>query len=255
MPISNMINNLILFDFDRSSGILSNPIETIVYTGDTIVGLPTTIEFSANSRYLYLATVETLWQLDTYEEVLEDGLELIDVWDGFSDPFSTTFAIMKLAPDCKIYMCSYSSTNTYHVINNPDEKGEACDFVQRGIKLPFTSSVANMPNFPRFRVDVEDKCDPSITSVFGHAVFYRKDLSIYPNPVISELQVELPEGYQGDLVVFDMQGQLVWKGAQSSYQGNLSVDLSFLLPGSYSMEFIPKDNSERLIWTSLLVKI
>jgi hypothetical protein len=95
------------------------------------------------------------------EDDLEDGLELIDTFNGVNDPFPTIFYLMALAPDCKIYMCSTSSTNTYHVINNPNGKGQDCDFVQQGIQLPFVSATATMPNFPRFRVDEEEKCHPS----------------------------------------------------------------------------------------------
>ena len=92
--------------------------------------------------------------------------------------------MMALAPDCRIYMNSLNGSFSYHVINKPNEKGEACDFVQQGIKLPAASSVGTLPNFPRFRVDEEDKCDPTITSVFGDNIYWRRDLVTYPNPCL-----------------------------------------------------------------------
>jgi len=147
----NPYDNLLLYDFDRSTGLLSNLKQLKIKETEEVI--LSNIEFSPNRQFLYVDTRDSLWQVDTHEENLADGLELIDVWDGTFDPFATSFSVMALAPNCKIYMASGSSTNTYHVINEPNEKGAACDFVQRGIQLPFTSSLGNMPNFPRFRVD------------------------------------------------------------------------------------------------------
>ncbi len=253
----NKDDNLFLYDFDRSTGDLSNLRQHTLKTDTPVASHLSSIEFSPNSRYLYVAVLDSLWQVDTYEQDLIDGVELIDVWDGTQDPFATTFTLMALAPNCKIYIASGSSTNTYHVINNPNEKGAACDFVQRGIQLPFTSSLSNMPNFPRFRVDEEDKCDPTITSIFGDDVYYRRDMTVYPNPVRDILNVEIPEGKKGRLVVFDMQGQLVYddRCPDDKCRGLIQIDLSQLAVGTYSVEFLPEDNSKRLIYTSQIVKV
>ena len=249
----NKDDNLLLYDFDRSNGNLSNLKQLTLKTNGPIVGNLSTVEFSPNSRFLYIGVRDSLWQVDTQEEQLEDGVELIDVWDGTQDPFATTFTLMALAPNCKIYMASGSSTNTYHVINSPNEKGKDCDFVQHGIKLPYTSSLGNMPNFPRFRVDDDEKCDPNIGSVFGETVFYRRDLSVFPNPVTDNLTIEIPDNKLGKLFVFDMKGQLVWQ-SESRLQDIKKVDLSFLEAGQYSVEFVPDNNTDHLIWTKQIVK-
>jgi len=251
----NAYDNLLLFDFDRSTGALSN-LKTIELVD---ISAPqnsnSTLEWSPNSQYLYISVDNVLYQLDTYTSDLEDGLIMIDVWDGTSDPFATTFALMALAPDCKIYMCSGSSTNTYHVINKPNEKGTACDFVQHGIRLPYTSSIASMPYIPKFRVDDTEKCDPTITSIFGDQIYYRRDMTVYPNPVRDMLTVVIPEGKKGRILVFDMLGQLVWSGDGDSYNEKVRVDLSALVVGTYSVEFLPEDNKERLVYTAQVVKV
>ncbi len=247
----NAYDNLLLYDFDRSSGELSNLKQLKIKDTEEVIF--STIEFSPNSQFLYFGVTDSLWQLDITEPNLEDGLELIDVWDGSSDPFATTFHIMALAPNCKIYMASGSSTRTYHVINKPNEKGQACDFVQHGITLPHISSLGNMPNFPRFRVDEEDKCDPTITSIFGDQVYYRRDLSVYPNPIIDFVNIEIPDNQSGKLFLFDLNGQLIWKG--SGLRSEIrQLDFSFLESGMYNLEFIPDKNPERLIWTKQLMK-
>jgi WD40 repeat protein len=250
----NTDDNVLLYDFDRSTGLLSNMRELDVRPGGALAVF-TSVEFSPSSRFLYLAATDELYQIDTWEDNLENGLVLIDTWNGVQDPFNTTFVLMASAPDCKIYMCSGSSTNTYHVINKPNEKGVACDFVQQGIRLPFVSATATMPNFPRFRVDEEDKCDETITSIFGDRVFYRRDMTVYPNPVRDLLNIEIPEGHHGRLVVFDMMGQLVWSGDSDRYSGEVQIDLSQLAVGTYSVEFLPADNRERLVFTAQVVRV
>jgi len=248
-------DNVLLYDFDRTTGILSDLRQLRILPGGAS-GLITSVEFSPNSRYAYVAAQPELYQMDTWEDNLEDGLVLIDTWNGVQDPFSTTFLLMASAPDCKIYMCSGSGTFSYHVINKPNEKGPACNFVQQGIRLPFVSATATMPNFPRFRVDEDDKCDPTITSIFGDHVYYRRDMTVYPNPVRDILTVEISEGKKGQLVVFDMQGQLVWSDSDhGSYTDKVQIDLSGLAVGSYSIEFLPEGNKERLVYTSQVVRV
>ena len=251
----NPYDNLHLYDFDRSSGELSNLIQLEILDVPDDIARFSSVEWSPDSRFIYVASQDVLYQVDTWEDNLEDGLVLIDTWNGVQDPFNTTFNLMASAPDCKIYMCSGSSTNTYHVINKPNEKGSACDFVQQGIRLPFVSATATMPNFPRFRVDEEDKCDPTITSIFGDHVYYRRDMTVYPNPVRDILTVEIPDGKKGRIVVFDMEGRVVWSGDGDGYSGEVRVDLSSLSVGTYSVEFLPEDNKERLVFTAQVVKV
>jgi len=249
----NVYDNLLLYDFDRETGLLSNlrQLELARVFPPNVVF--SSVEWSPNSRFLYVAIQDELWQVDTWEDDLEDGKVLIDRWNGVQDPFSTNFYLMALAPDCRIYMRSTSGTFSIHVINNPNEKGTACDLVQQGVKLPFP--IASMPNFPRFRVDEEDKCDPTITSIFGDNVYYRRDMTVYPNPVRDVLTVEVPEGKKGRIVVFDMQGQLVWNGDGHGYKDKVQLDLSGLVVGTYSVEFLPEENKERLVFTAQIVKV
>ena len=251
----NPYNNLFLYDFDREFGDLDNLQTLEILNTPNNVPRFSSIEWSPNSRFLYIASEDVLYQIDTWEDNLEDGLVLIDTWNGVQDPFNTTFVLMASAPDCKIYMCSGSGTFSYHVINKPNEKGVACDFVQQGIRLPFVSATATMPNFPRFRVDEEDKCNDAITSIFGDQVFYRRDMHVYPNPVRDILNIEIPEGHRGRIVVIDMMGQLVWSGDSDRYSGEVQIDLSLLAVGTYSVEFLPNENRERLVYTAQVVRV
>jgi len=238
-------DGLLVYDFDRSTGQLSN-LKTLYFERQPYNHF-TTSEFSPNSRFLYLSNMLRLWQVDLWEENLEDGLVFIDEWDGTQSPFPTNFFQSALAPDCKIYLQPSSSAKTMHVIHYPDKKGEDCEFVQNGLQLQYWNSLS-FPNFPRFRVDEAEKCDSSITLVNGNEVYWRKDLKAYPNPAINNLTIELPDGTNGEIFVLDMNGQIVLQIPKVT--SNTTIEISHLPLGIYSAEFLPSNNQKKQIYTA-----
>ena len=245
----NHVIGLLLFEFDRQNGTLSNLRQIPFSLGEELKFA--THEWSSNSRYLYIATQDSLWQVDTYEDNLEDGRIFIDAYDGVGDPLFNGFFFSALGPDCRVYFRAGNGANSFHVIHKPDEQGRDCDFQQRGIRLPRISSTGSFPNFPRFRVDEEDKCDPSIVSIVGETVWWRRDLKAYPSPASEYVMVELPEGQRGQLYVLDMNGQLVLHQTEVSTEKRL--DVSGLPAGIYSVEFLPDRNEDRVVYTKRVV--
>ena len=248
----NMEEGLWVYDFDRSTGTFSNERSLIVAQdpNSTFSGL----EFSPNSRFIYLCDADSLFQVDLWEPDLEDGKILIDTYrDNPLDQFGTRFFKSALGPDCRVYIRGGSGSKFMHVIHKPDEKGLACDFEMRGIVFPQFISTGSFPNFPRYRIDEDEVCDPTITSLFGDDIFYRRDLDVYPNPVRDNLTIQFPEGHRGHVYIIDMQGQIVWSGDNNNPKTQL--DVSFLSSGTYSVEYIPDDNEGRTIYTSLIVRV
>jgi hypothetical protein len=144
-----------LYDFDRCEGLLYNH-RQFHFIERNWGGLA----FSPNSRYLYI---------NYFTEAFQYDLEAPDVWasqvqvaeyDGFLDPFHTTFYKMQLAPDGKIYSSSTNGVKSLHVIHRPDEPGLACQYQQHGIALPTYNSFS-MPSFPNYRLGPLDgsPCD------------------------------------------------------------------------------------------------
>ncbi len=247
----NQFDGLYLYDFDRSDATLNN--EEHIPWRRPEEGIFSTCEWSPNSRFLYLAKWDTLWQLDTHAIPLESGLEVIASRINGADPPTAQFGIAALGPDCRIYIRSKGSSTRMNVIHKPNEKGAACDFVQNSLVLPTRTNVGSFPNFPRFRVDEEEKCDPSITSIAGETVWWRRDLSVYPSPASEYVTVELPEGKQGQIYILDMQGQMVYNQAKVLYDER--IDISDLASGIYSVEFIPKQNKERVVYTKRITVV
>jgi len=249
----DLFEGLHLYDFDRTTGLLSNgrylpwePLDDNNWAGS--------VEFSPNSRFIYIVDQDQLHQLDTHVQELRDGIVVIADRDTtIVSPFTNTFFDLMLAPDCNIYMRSGSSSYLMHTIHNPNGKGQACDFRQGDLQLPRTSSLGGFPNFPPFRVDEENKCDPSISMVDGLNMYWRRDLSFYPNPASEYITVELPEGKRGAVAIFNIQGQQVI--GRLNVLGMTMVDVSDLAAGMYSVEFLPERNKEKVIYTSRLVVV
>lgn len=249
----NESDGLILLDFDRSTGILSNYEQ--VFPFDTIGhGIFCSVEWSPNSRFIYTASKYYLHQIDTWEECLKDGVRLIDTYNGTKDPFSTTFFLMALAPDCRIYMCPTNSTNSYHIINQPDSLGVSCNFVQNGIKLPITSGAGSMPNFPRFRVDEDEKCDPSIVSVFGDFVWYRRNLKVWPNPTSDILNINFHNNDSGKLIVTNINGQILLQENIIDNINEKQINLSHLPTGRYNIEYYSDKSDARVFYGVQVIK-
>lgn len=249
----NIRDHILLYDFDRATGKLSNlrriRISSLPDRDENVFG---SAEWSPNGRFLYISSAIELHQVDLWAADIEaDGIRLIDTWNGTQDPFPTSFYRMVQGPDCKIYMCSTNGAYSYHVINKPDELGQACDFVQNGIKLPSSSGAGAMPNFPRYRVDAEDKCDPTITSIFGEWVYYRHDLEVFPNPSTGPLHIRLPEQARtGYLSIYDLDGRLLEHRHIDQPSDRYTLSLGAHPIGTYVVEYYPADRSSRDFWSA-----
>jgi hypothetical protein len=233
----NVRDQLHLYDFDRSTGKLSN--------FQYIEGIPDDnsfagVEWSPNGRFIYVSNTLEIYQIDTWEaDIKANGIRLIDTWDGTQNPFANTFNSMALGPDCKIYVRPKNDTYSWHIIYRPDELGTDCRFVQNAIHFPNPAGNGTLPNFPRFRVDEPDPCDPTITSVFGLPVTYTKDLVTYPNPVSTLLTVEVPEE-EGQFVLRNMDGRVVYE-EEVWAKDRLELDVSTFPTGIYQASYWTKD--------------
>ena len=230
----NENDHLRLYDFDRTTGQLSNevnvrvnnPSDDIIFAG---------IEWSPNSRFIYVADELQVWQVDTWEaDIQNNGIRKIAEWDGTLNPLPTTFTELAMGPDCRIYLRPKNGIASWHVMYEPDALGEACSLVQNAIQFPPEQFAANgcMPNFPRFRVDADQPCDPSIRTALDPLTFDTRQLSAFPNPAVDFVQVDIPEA--GRLLLRDMQGR-PWFDQEVQAPTNQRIDLHHVPPGTYQV--------------------
>ena len=135
--VNNDDYGLWVYDFDRCTGLLSNP-RVLPYQPP--IFYTSSIAFSQDSRFLYLGTHLAIYQMDmTTLDSPFISIDTIAYFDrGFSPwpPFYTQFLTPELAPDGKIYYNTFSSTQAYHVVNRPGLPLDASDLAQRGQIIP-----------------------------------------------------------------------------------------------------------------------
>ncbi len=138
-----------LFDFDRCTGLLSNPRFVHQRQVTTLNGLFWSSEFSPDETKLYLSTVEygnndSISCLIQFDLLAPDIQASMDTIYNFYLPYET--GMLKLGPDNKIYLSQYLDNNdcgffylycdtTFYpenmnisVIHQPNELGALCDF-------------------------------------------------------------------------------------------------------------------------------
>ena len=167
-----------IFDFDRCTGQLSNYQLIKNFTFPPIAEFWGS-EFSANGRFLYIATsgyynAAYLIQVDLLNPQLYAAADTIDSIDYVLEPGGQ----LKRGPDDKIYWACgftdsinfpypyfdtlYNTYNTYlSVINSPDSLGAACNFTPYSFYLGGARTYWGLPNNPDYDLGrlVGSPCD------------------------------------------------------------------------------------------------
>jgi DNA-binding beta-propeller fold protein YncE len=155
----NVLHGFYYYDFNRCTGEFHNPV---------FVPLPNSslgggIAFSPNSRFFYLAhDPENIYQYDLWADDIEESRVIVAKWDGFFSPtgLRTSFLLMQLGPDGRIYVNSPNTVSELHVIDQPNKKGLDCKVLQHSLHLP-TLNKFTSPHFPYYRLGPKDgsPCD------------------------------------------------------------------------------------------------
>ncbi|MBK8581242.1 MAG: T9SS type A sorting domain-containing protein [Flavobacteriales bacterium] len=229
--------DLEIFDFDRCTGLFSNPIDISIDDSNSLGGLA----FSPNGRFLYVSSVLDVYQFDMEAADIAGSMLLIAHWDGYyspAPPFSTVFDIAQLAPDGKIYIGTGNGTLHMHVINNPDEPGLACNLVQHGIVLPryYANSLPNHPNYFLGAL-AGSPCDTLGLSVgldsagLGSAL---PAIVAFPNPTLGNFTLSYPaHATLGELEVRDVAGRVVLRERLPQWSTMHQVELTGQTAGMY----------------------
>jgi len=227
----NPVNDIFLFDFDRETGLISNYRHIPVAGDSAFVG---GAAISPNSRFLYISSETKFYQFDLEAEDIAASQVLLGEYDGYMSPFATTFFHAQLAPDCKIYITCSNSANVFHVINNPDEPGLACDFVQHGVQLA-TSNAFSIPNFPNYRLGVVPELPCVLTTSSESIVSKKGGVKVFPNPAKEEIKIVLPAPLTApaEWRLFNTVGQMVQRSVVPTGQQEQSLSLAGVPPGLY----------------------
>jgi len=145
-----------LYDFDDATGIVSNPMNLGSNSG--FYGTA----FSTDSSKLYASAGSFVYQFDL------DATDITGSQQTVRQGGNSIFAL-QLAPNGKIYGASLASNGTsLDVINNPDELGTLCNYVEGGQALaPGTDANLGLPPFIQSfflaKIEVDNLCLGSAT--------------------------------------------------------------------------------------------
>lgn len=226
-----------LFDFNRCSGLLSNRRHVVV--NDSMLGIGSA--FSPNSRYLYGSSGKYLYQIDASSNQPDTTLTTVAVWDGFycpNPPWMTLFFVQQLANDGKIYSSTGSSTCAVHCIESPDSIGIASNVQQHSVILP-SYNLGTMPNHPNYNLGplVGSPCD-TLTHISEWYAVKPLQLSVYPNPVVSEqleINYSLEQNQLGNLEIMNSTGKIVYSKTLPQWSSMQKLAIPQLSNGIYLM--------------------
>ena len=123
-----------IYDFDNSSGILSNPLNLVSNVSQYGV------EFSPDSSKLYTSGGGTVLQFDL--DAVNPELSFFELAFGFS-----FFGALQLGPDGKIYVANNEDPFSLDVINFPNELGVDAGYNAYQMNLSSGSSGLGLPPF------------------------------------------------------------------------------------------------------------
>jgi hypothetical protein len=231
---SSPADGTFIFDFDRSTGLLSNFRFIPSFEDDSIFG---GMAISPSSQFLYTFTSLNVFQYDLWAEDIQDSEVHIAEYDDFRNPFATLFYQGRIGPDCKIYVSCSTTVKNLHVIHNPDEKGLDCNFEQHAITLPFDAG-RTLPNLPNFNLDIGPPCDTSlIVSSSKEPLFFpsNKTFKVFPNPAKNVITVSSSKivSESSEWRLFNNIGQMVFTQELSSLSQEHSILLSNVPSGIY----------------------
>jgi WD40 repeat protein len=216
-----------LFDFNSSTGVLSNFINlhTLTDATEDAYGL----SFSPDNSKLYLT-----FNLKTVQ---------YDLSAGGGDPDAirnskmiinpTTYCnnyALQLGPDGKIYVTQYGEPYL-NVIENPNAAGMACNYLDTAIYLIGDTSNYGLPNLldSYAYTNSEVNCTLGISEELDET-----EVSVYPNPANSCLTIQAAAKID-QIKIFDLNGKLVYSKSELDNE-ILHIDISTFESGIYLLK-------------------
>ena len=139
------IDSFEIFDFDNSTGIISNPL-----TFPSEFQTPYGIEFSPDESRLYVSDYGGGSKIYQYDLSAGSPTAIFDSKTVIGTIPTSHNGALQLAPDEKIYS-SYNNSTSGHeylgIIHNPNALGTSCNFELDGLYLEGGKAIFGLPNF------------------------------------------------------------------------------------------------------------
>jgi hypothetical protein len=238
-----------IYDFDRCTGKISNPI----YIKDNVSFDSTQIGemvISPNSRFLYLNRGYNILQYDLEaKNIAESRTEIItlgattDYRIARDSGFAIGFYAGRVGPDGKIYICGPNGFRYIYIIENPNEKGRACNL--NPYRLP-TYGSPNLPYFPNFKLGAlkGSPCD-TLTTALKEPERRQVEIKAYPNPTdgllkLSFYNINTVNETSCTVQIFNTTGQVI-KHVELPKLQDTDIDTEGIASGVYILKVSAKN--------------
>jgi len=277
------LDEIRIFTIDRCNGILKLK-NTIKFDSDypkwgkNWIWGSSAIAMSPNNRYIYLSRsiLNGNSSKEEYTYMCQIDLEDSDPWKNriiLKDSFAYTDKITgevfitlpykcRYGMDGRLYFIDNSSYTPLYVIQNPNEKGKACNLCDTCISFPYFNE-GSLPKYPNYRLGPlkGSPCD----TILGVA---NKDIKpedygikIFPNPssTIIKIDITIPQydpTIKTEVVVVDVSGAIVLRHVMPDFAYIAELDISKLPSGVYGVQLRqPQKSGTRVLATEKLVVI
>jgi hypothetical protein len=247
-----------VFDFDRCTGLLSNPL--LIEAPDSTKGY-WNVCFSPNGRYIYASQADGItFTLNLVQYDLQSTNPALNKVTLFSGAFDHEgFKYLRLGPDDKIYAlvecgwnsghpCTLLDSSRFSIIHNPDSSGLACNFVLndlyagRWIKPTWPTMAPNydlgpIDGSPCDTLGIDTRpADPDTTVKFTQDI-WPEQLKVYPNPVQEQVIIESGGGVEVTAYhLYDLQGKVLQESVFKHPNSHFEINTLNIPPGHYVLE-------------------
>jgi hypothetical protein len=238
------------YDFDRCTGLLTNPQTIFPEQSNPINGFFWSSQFSPSGNLFYTTLISLPGVTDSCF-LIQYNLNAPNIAMS-ADTLAIGSLInnmshLKLGPDNKIYLSSvynnlqtisypypdtvYSIYNSYlGVINSPDNIGAACDFQPYSFYLGGKRTYYGLPNNPDYDLPalVGSPCDTLVSQNELAGAAAVGSLHVYYHTAWEKAFINASnlKGKTGKLVVYDMQGKVIHSEPLQLQNGYYTRDLS-----------------------------
>lgn len=255
---------IMIADFDRCSGTMSNPKYYKVpprWTNEPMYArMDSTITgvcFSPNGRYVYVSSRYNVQQLDL------KAADPTNAWTFLSGPDTTWQTFMYYSAiypgnDGRLYIGNFDGLQgQMSVINSPDSGGIAAGFCSKCLRFPgyynphdsitYFLGVSTPPCMPNYALGPTNPlCAVGLETTVPKAA----DLRLYPNPAQNNLTIEYAE--PGTLNLYSATGALMQAQTLEAPHGRTSISVKQLPAGVYQYIFTAR-NGQKLAARLMIV--
>ncbi len=241
-------NKLFLADFDRCTGELSNPqvfnipIDSTSYPVMDSTGardsISAGVSFSSNGKFIYISKWWNIYQFEIDEP--DSSLAWFNVKRGTDTTWAAFefYGSLQRGVDERIYIGKWGGGfKQLSVIDKPDEKGAACSFCRKCLRIDSgaggSTAPPNMPDYT-LAADTTSPCWPLQNENVKEE---RKELEVYPNPAYDRIVIKNAAGKQK--ILFNTLGQILF----TTYQDEIDIShwvkgLYFIKCGNYAKKLL-----------------